>query len=57
MPNEIYPNWFSFFFWWAGGGGGGGEEEVEALKLFGLTQYCTKLVQVTLKQITILSKK
>lgn len=57
MPNEIYPNSFSFSFWWAGGGGGGGEEEVEALKLFGLTQYCTKLAQVTLKQITILSKK
>ena len=58
MPNEIYPNSFSFFFGGLGGGGGeGGEEEVGALKLFGLTQYCTKLVQVTLKQITILSKK
>ena len=58
MPNEIYPNSFSFFFFGGlGGGGGSGEEEVGALKLFGLTQYCTKLVQVTLKQITILSKK
>ena len=56
MPNEIYPNSFSFFFSW-GGGGGGAEEEVVAHKLFGITQYCTKLVQVTLKQITILSKK
>ena len=58
MPNEIYPNSFSFFFF--GGLGGGGreaEEEVGALKLFGITQYCTKLVKVTLKQITILSKK
>lgn len=27
------------------------------LKLFALTQYCTKLFQVTLEQITILSKK
>ena len=57
MPNEIYPNSFSFFFFLGGLGGRGGEEEVGALKLFGLTQYCTKLVQVTLKQITILSKK
>ena len=40
-----------------GGGGGGEEEEGGALKLFALTQYCTKLFQVTLKQITILSKK
>ena len=52
MPNEIYPNSFSFFFLV-----GGEEEEVGALKLFALTQYCTKLFQVTLKQITILSKK
>ena len=53
MPNEIF-----LFFWWVGGrGGGGGEEEVGALKLFALTQYYTKLVQVTLKQMTILSKK
>ena len=61
MPNEIYPNSFSFFsFWWVGGWGGGGGGEGEgggALKLFALTQYCTKLFQVTLKQITILSKK
>ena len=58
MPNEIYPNSFSFFFFGGlGGGGGSGGEAVGALKLFGLTQYCTKLVQVTLKQITILSKK
>ena len=59
MPNEIYPNSFSFFFLvgWGGGGRGGEEEEVGALKLFALTQYCTKLFQVTLKQITILSKK
>ena len=57
MPNEIYPNSFSFFFFGGLGGGGSGEGEVGALKLFGLTQYCTKLVQVTLKQITILSKK
>ena len=59
MPNEIYPNSFSFFFFLVGcgGGRGGEEEEVGALKLFALTQYCTKLFQVTLKQITILSKK
>ena len=60
MPNEIYPNSFSFFFFGGlGGGEGRGEEEEEvgALKLFALTQYCTKLFQVTLKQITILSKK
>ena len=66
MPNEIYPNSFSFFFFWwvgvrgggvGGGGLGGKEEEVGALILFALTQYCTKLVQVTLKQMTILSKK
>ena len=57
MPNEIYPNSFSFFFGGLGGGEGGGEEEVGALKLFALTQYYTKLVQVTLKQMTILSKK
>lgn len=54
-PNEIYPNSFSLFFWWGWGEGGGGEEVVGALKLFALTQYCTKLVQLTLKQITILS--
>ena len=58
MPNEIYPNSFSFFFWWVGvRGGGGGGGGVGGLKLFALTQYCTKLVQVTLKQMTILSKK
>ena len=59
MPNEIYPNSFSFFFFGGlgGGGRGGEEEEVGALKLFALTQYCTKLFQVTLKQITILSRK
>ena len=58
MPNESYPNSFSFFFFGGlGGGEGGEEEEVGALKLFALTQYCIKLFQVTLKQITILSKK
>ena len=49
---------FLFFFGGLGGGGEGGEEEeVGALKLFALTQYCTKLFQATFKQITILSKK
>ena len=32
MPNEIYPNSFSFFFWWVGGegegGGGGGGTQI-----------------------------
>ena len=59
MPNEIYPYSFSFFFGGlvGGEGGGGEEEEVGALKLFALTQYYTKLVQVTLKQMTIVSTK